>query len=351
MSYIHAFSTSAHHVLVLEHVSGGELFDLVSSQETHSRLDERLLRRIFGELCRAVSWMHAVGLVHRDIKLESTLIFFPASSMADDIQLPDILLTRDAFVDPNSPSPLIKLTDFGLSRFIDPAAPLLTTRCGSESYAAPELVTGRPYDGRETDAWSCGVVLYALVTRMLPFDAMNPTPDNVVKPEDQSAGKKVKGPRKDEKTERRALLMRIAKGEYSWPDLATHYGAVEDEDDSLKGLDLVRSEGVRRAVGRLLVRDPRKRAKVAQLWEDAWMSGEGAAPAPLLPETGPDHNSTYGAPESSNMTLSGSVTHSWDTPSDGFDEPWDDYLDDDEGVLVDDQDIGPGSVARQELMP
>ena len=71
VSYIHAFSTSTHHILVLEHVPGGELFDLVSSQQTHSRIDEPLLRRIFGELCRAVSWMHAVGLVHRDIKLES----------------------------------------------------------------------------------------------------------------------------------------------------------------------------------------------------------------------------------------------------------------------------------------
>lgn len=72
VSYIHAFNTPSYHVLVLEHISGGELFDLVSTPEQHARIDEPLLRRIFGELCRAVSWMHAVGLVHRDIKLEST---------------------------------------------------------------------------------------------------------------------------------------------------------------------------------------------------------------------------------------------------------------------------------------
>ncbi|KAJ4493366.1 kinase-like domain-containing protein, partial [Lentinula lateritia] len=100
------------------------------------------LRRIFSELCKAVGWLHGVGLVHRDIKLESEL--------------------------PTPPQPLIKLTDFGLSRFIDPANPLLTTRCGSEAYAAPELVTDSEsenaggYDARETDAWACGVVLYAL---------------------------------------------------------------------------------------------------------------------------------------------------------------------------------------------
>ena len=91
----------------------------------------------------------------------------------------DILLTRPAFSDPLTPAPLVKLTDFGLSRFVDPASPLLTTRCGSESYAAPELVTGRPYDGRETDAWACGVVLFALVARRLPFDAWDPCAQGV----------------------------------------------------------------------------------------------------------------------------------------------------------------------------
>ncbi|KIK59099.1 hypothetical protein GYMLUDRAFT_169952, partial [Collybiopsis luxurians FD-317 M1] len=107
---------------------------------------ESTLRRIFTELCKAVGWMHGVGLVHRDIKLESD--------------------TTNTTL-PTPPQPLIKLTDFGLSRFIDPARPLLTTRCGSEAYAAPELGGGGAggaggYDARETDAWACGVVLYTL---------------------------------------------------------------------------------------------------------------------------------------------------------------------------------------------
>jgi len=337
VSYIHAFSTTSHHILVLEHVPGGELFDLVSSQETHARLDEPLLRRIFGELCRAVGWMHAVGLVHRDIKLEN------------------ILLTRNAFADPGSPAPLVKLTDFGLSRFVDPDASLLTTRCGSESYAAPELVTGRPYDGRETDAWACGVVLYALVTRRLPFDAMNPTPEAAVRSNeqgvDQPETRKVRGPRRDEKSERRALLMRIAKAEYTWPDLP-ELSVAGAERAPLRGLDLARSDGVKRVIGRLLVRDPRKRAKVAQLWDDAWLSDEGAPPAPVLPDSG-SGDGPYGAPVG--HAMSASITRAWDSSLDGS-ESWDEDVennddDDDEGVLVDEQDIGPGSVARQELIP
>ena len=67
--------------------------------------------------------------------------------------------------------PLIALTDLGLSRPYDPASPLLTTRCGSTDYAAPEIMLGQPYDGRKTDSWALGVILYCLLESRLPFDA------------------------------------------------------------------------------------------------------------------------------------------------------------------------------------
>lgn len=77
--YCH-FSTDTHHCLVLERLSGGELFSLVEDERNRSRMlrpgpDDPegfgLVRRIFGELARAVSWLHEVEVVHRDIKLES----------------------------------------------------------------------------------------------------------------------------------------------------------------------------------------------------------------------------------------------------------------------------------------
>lgn len=46
----------------------------------------------------------------------------------------------------------------------------LETRCGSEDYCAPEVILGQPYNGRSVDAWSLGVLLYALVEARLPFD-------------------------------------------------------------------------------------------------------------------------------------------------------------------------------------
>lgn len=158
----------------------------------------------------------------------------------------DILLMSRPF--PNSlsppellsslPTPFLKLTDFGLSRFISPTSPLLSTRCGSEAYAAPELIMGKQYDGRQTDTWALGVVLFAIITGEMPFI------------EAQGEGK------------RRAYLMKVAKGQYTWPDSATSAGRLVTPD-------------LRALVERLLVRDPSKRARVDEIWDSAWMQGEG----------------------------------------------------------------------------
>ncbi|KAF8572747.1 kinase-like protein [Ramaria rubella] len=292
VAFQHAFTTPTHHCLVLDALLGGELFDRLDQADNHALISPPLLRRIFTELARAVAWMHSVHLVHRDLKLEN------------------ILLTTNPFT-PQSPrlppasTPLIKLTDFGLARFIDPAAPLLRTRCGSESYAAPEIVTGRPYDGRQSDAWACGVVLFALATRALPFDrrAVGSMGGGVGAGTGMGAGTGVGGSVVGDT--RRGYLMRIAQGEYTWPeDTITE----EEEGEENEGEGAVTRAGththtpslapplisspppspnpahqaprlatpsLRAVVARLLVRDPARRARVAELWEEKWMRGVG----------------------------------------------------------------------------
>lgn len=131
------------------------------------------------------------------------------------------------------PTPFIKLTDFGLSRSINPLSPLLSTRCGSEAYASPELIMGKPYDGRNTDSWACGVVLFALASGGLPFV-------------------------EEEGGSRKKYLLSIAKGDYRWP------GDCKFSGEALRGV-----------VRRLLVRDPIKRARVDEVWSMEWMRGEG----------------------------------------------------------------------------
>ncbi|TFK79030.1 kinase-like protein [Polyporus arcularius HHB13444] len=326
VSYLHSFSTPSHHCLVLEHVGGGELLDLVDNPASHARITEPLVRRIWGELCRAVAWMHSVGLVHRDIKLEN------------------ILLTTDPFAESLPSSSLIKLTDFGLSRFIDPEQPLLTTLCGSDSYAAPELVMGKPYDGRQTDAWACGVVLYALATRRLPFDA---SPPNGMIPHDHPPQLEADWEvQRRNRADRKALLNRIAQGDYSWPDVPANL------TEERRGVALAGSEGIRRMVARLLVRDPRKRARVVDLWADecGWMHGEGAPPPPVV-DNPPVPPSPASRPVDTGDDTVPIVVNGVDGAE--FEADVDAYLDadaeaEDEGVLVDGEDIGPGSVVRQE---
>lgn len=240
--------------------------------------------------------------------------------------------------------PLIKLTDFGLSRFIelapDGTGELLSTRCGSEAYAAPELVMGgtrvvrvsgestnRPrewrgvYDGRETDAWACGVVLYVLLGRVLPFGE-GVSVDGVKR--NRIGGERAIGG--TSAAERRQWLMRIAKGEWTWPEeeqggeeissvdvhvvigengttkvtgasgslqteAQTSDNEAATEEEELCGATLIRSAGARRIVTRLLVRNPKKRAGIADLWDDSWMGGEeneGVDWDTPLPATGYD---------------------------------------------------------------
>ncbi|KAM6500953.1 Protein kinase-like domain containing protein [Amanita muscaria] len=275
-------STPTHYVLVFPYFPGGDLLGFLNSDAMWHKLGEDVLRRMWCEICKAVGWMHGVGLVHRDIKLENILL----TTCAFSTLMPDS--SRPTFEDlPAPPAPLIKLNDFGLSRFVDllpnGEAELLVTRCGSEAYAAPELVTagGRPrltnveggsdmpksigvYDARETDAWACGVVLYALVVRKLPFGES--AEDNITGGEAIANLAKAIG-----RSERRQWLMRIAKGEYSWPES----GNYESLSSSLVGTSLTSSQGAKRIVGKLLVRDPAKRARIADLWVDPWMKGTG----------------------------------------------------------------------------
>ena len=152
-------------LLVLNYCPGGDLFDFAS--EHRELLTPRLMQRMFAELVSAVKYLHDNMIVHRDIKLENVLVNLRPA----DLQALENPLTH--------PTPLITLTDLGLSRRVPqpPEPPFMTTRCGSEDYAAPEILLGQPYDGRLTDAWALGVLLYALMEGRLPFDAPPGKPD------------------------------------------------------------------------------------------------------------------------------------------------------------------------------
>ncbi|XP_011495632.1 PREDICTED: serine/threonine-protein kinase BRSK2 [Ceratosolen solmsi marchali] len=128
--------------LVLEHVSGGELFDYLVKK---GRLTPKEARRFFRQIISALDFCHSHSICHRDLKPENLLLD-----------------------EKNN----IKIADFGMAS-LQPAGSMLETSCGSPHYACPEVIRGQKYDGRRADVWSCGVILYALLVGALPFDDDN----------------------------------------------------------------------------------------------------------------------------------------------------------------------------------
>lgn len=102
--------------LVFELCAGGELFDYLVEQ---GRLQEVEARRIFGQLCLALGYVHAQGVVHRDLKLENVLLDEKCN---------------------------VKVADFGFGREFDKNK-LMETYCGTTGYASPEMLAGRKYTG------------------------------------------------------------------------------------------------------------------------------------------------------------------------------------------------------------
>ncbi|OQR95612.1 hypothetical protein THRCLA_07720 [Thraustotheca clavata] len=118
--------------------------DLLTYLKNHAPLDEAVVQDIMRQLLAAVESCHSLGIIHRDIKLENTLV---------------------TAIDGNKIT--VKLADFG---FAVSGGHGLTRRCGSFGYMAPEMQQNKIY-GSGVDVWSLGVVAYNLLTMKMPeFD-------------------------------------------------------------------------------------------------------------------------------------------------------------------------------------
>ena len=130
--------------IIMENCKRGELFDYIVE---HQNLDENEASIFFYQLINGVEYIHSQNIVHRDLKPEN------------------LLLTEKK---------ILKIIDFGLSHPFDGTV-YLKTKCGSPSYAAPEIINCKEYDGFKTDVWCCGVILYAMLCGFLPFEGENDT--------------------------------------------------------------------------------------------------------------------------------------------------------------------------------
>jgi hypothetical protein len=139
--------TERHIGFVFEYTEGGELFDYILEQRF---LKDSVASRFFGQLVSAVGYLHSIGIVHRDIKLETVLLDRRRDTVV--IGLSVLSLNFDATKRVGGLSSPADEPGFGDD--------LMKTSCGSPLYAAPEMVISEaPYSGCLADVWSCGVVL------------------------------------------------------------------------------------------------------------------------------------------------------------------------------------------------
>ncbi|XP_043086051.1 calcium/calmodulin-dependent protein kinase IGb isoform X2 [Puntigrus tetrazona] len=133
------YESRTHYYLVMQLVSGGELFDRILDRGMYSEADASLVIR---QVLEAVSYLHKNGIVHRDLKPENLLYYSP---------------------DENSK---IMISDFGLSKMEDNG--VMSTACGTPGYVAPEVLAQKPYS-KAVDCWSIGVITYILLCGYPPF--------------------------------------------------------------------------------------------------------------------------------------------------------------------------------------
>ena len=134
--------------IVLELVTGGELFDKIVSE---GKFSEEMARFYCRQLVEGVEYCHNLGVCHRDLKPENLLLDEQGN---------------------------LKISDFGLSAlYVGDAdgdgttrTELLHTTCGTPNYVAPEVLADKGYEGKKADVWSIGVILYVLLAGFLPFD-------------------------------------------------------------------------------------------------------------------------------------------------------------------------------------
>lgn len=143
----------------------------------------------------ALTYLHKNGIAHRDLK--------PSNILLDE-------------------GNNIKITDFGLGSFFAPSRQLATP-CGSPCFAAPEVISGKPYAPEPSDFWGLGVVLFNMLAGYFPFDE----------------------PTKIE------LYSKINACAYEMPKKI--------------------SKGAAKLIKGLLVRDPRRRLNAEKVWQEEWL--------------------------------------------------------------------------------
>lgn len=126
--------------MVLEYVSGGELFTYLRSvgrlESPHASFYSACVASIF-------EYLHSKNIIYRDLKPEN------------------LLIAEDGY---------LKLTDFGFAKVVEQRT---YTLCGTPEYLAPEILLNKGH-GKPVDWWTLGILTYEMIAGIDPFTDEDP---------------------------------------------------------------------------------------------------------------------------------------------------------------------------------
>jgi serine/threonine protein kinase len=198
--------------LIMELMTGGELFDRLIRMGAYGESDARSAMR---DVASALAYMHRRRIVHRDLKPENLLLTAAAVAAASPVAVPAAAASPVAVpaaaaeaaspgvATATTPAPaetltaaapasggpergseppmVLKLADFGLSTNFVPGQRIFT-QCGTWAYSAPEVrAPGKPGYTEKIDSWALGVLTYVVLSGWHPFDPMgDSTQDQII---------------------------------------------------------------------------------------------------------------------------------------------------------------------------
>ncbi|KAK8866782.1 Serine/threonine-protein kinase brsk2 [Tritrichomonas musculus] len=137
------YEDESHFLLVIEYVNGGELFDAIVNEGAYSEFDAA---KLVQQILIGLKVLHDNNVIHRDLKPENLLLS----------------------IDEKTGETTVKISDFGLAGIFSDEK--ISQYCGTEGYAAPEIMNNVPYDS-SVDIWSLGVIVYILLCGFRPFES------------------------------------------------------------------------------------------------------------------------------------------------------------------------------------
>ena len=114
-----------------------DLFDLIEFKTNMTEFEAKL---IFKQIVSGIKHLHDQGIVHRDIKDENVIV---------------------------DSKGCVKIIDFGSAAYVKSGP--FDVFVGTIDYAAPEVLSGEPYEGKPQDIWAIGILLYTIVFKENPF--------------------------------------------------------------------------------------------------------------------------------------------------------------------------------------